>query len=338
MDNRLVQTAVLGGPTSDSPLYLPPELPAAKAFRRRYRNRRFYCGRLLGGCGWELTDKLYGDRVCHFAHLPGGPVCGRIRSGEDSADHLFMHRALAGLLRKFGAKQRFTGTIRDGECTDLLVSGSGDVWAVRIQLADLPLDRFMSVDDELRKTFGRLDWMVGPEADRTARRLVDREGYVVRIRCGEDQGERTVRLGMQERGEGGIEWYRLADCRVGDNGVVRPPILGPAPARPIGADRARVLEVAVALRKARRAENVTRAIELIAQHADVIALVEQPGFERERRVLTEINAWAFTRHREINNAAGRSASMLSKKARRRLRAKLKKLKGSAGHRQSGGRD
>ncbi|WP_189094607.1 hypothetical protein [Nocardia jinanensis] len=239
-----------------------------------------------------------------------------------------MHRALTGALREHGAKQRFEGTFSDGECTDLLVSNVGDAWTVRIQLVDLPFDQFSALDDELRGALGRFDWMVGPEADRTARILVNRDGYVVRIRCGEEEGERVVRLGIQERAAEDIEWYRLADCRIEDNGVVRPPTPAPAPTEPIGVDHARVLAIVVALRKACRSDDAELAIELITQHADVIALVEQPGLERERRVLTEINAWAFAHHRAINSVADGPAYVLSKKARRKLQAELNRLRES----------
>ncbi|MCQ8772084.1 hypothetical protein [Streptomyces telluris] len=46
------------------------------AFRRRHENDSFWCGPLLGGCGAQLTTKLYTDRVCHFAHHPDPDGCG----------------------------------------------------------------------------------------------------------------------------------------------------------------------------------------------------------------------------------------------------------------------
>ncbi|WP_329449326.1 hypothetical protein OG906_42875 (plasmid) [Streptomyces sp. NBC_01426] len=68
-DNRQIQTAVLGGADSEEPLMLPLEAIELDAFRRHYDQDTFWCGLLLGGCGGQLTTKLYTDRVCHFAHV-----------------------------------------------------------------------------------------------------------------------------------------------------------------------------------------------------------------------------------------------------------------------------
>lgn len=99
LDTRRVQTAVLGSPDSDRPLSLPIDRKEAEAYLSRFRGQQFYCGVLLGGCGWRLMDKLYGDRACHFAHFPDpkgiAPQCERRYIGADSADHLFIHRGLS---------------------------------------------------------------------------------------------------------------------------------------------------------------------------------------------------------------------------------------------------
>lgn len=70
-DRRHIQTAVLGSSASEEPLMLPLEAIELDAFRRRHENDTFWCGLLLGGCGIQLTTRLYTDRVCHFAHHPG---------------------------------------------------------------------------------------------------------------------------------------------------------------------------------------------------------------------------------------------------------------------------
>lgn len=31
----------------------------------------YWCGYELGGCGGKLMDRLYHDRICHFAHVVG---------------------------------------------------------------------------------------------------------------------------------------------------------------------------------------------------------------------------------------------------------------------------
>ncbi|SEN11112.1 hypothetical protein SAMN05660976_06816 [Nonomuraea pusilla] len=112
-DTRRVQTAVLGRPDSDHPISLPTDRREAVLYLSRYKNKRFFCGVLLGGCGWELMHKLYGDRVCHFAHHPDtkglAPVCERRHFGADSADHLYIHRGLSSQLGGPARSQRFHG-------------------------------------------------------------------------------------------------------------------------------------------------------------------------------------------------------------------------------------
>ncbi|MFI2506714.1 competence protein CoiA family protein [Streptomyces sp. NPDC018972] len=70
-------------------------------FMRGRSRDDFYCGILLGGCGKKLTAKRYLHKKCHFAHRP--PVhCRRTRTGEDSADHLYIGQALQHWLRSQG--------------------------------------------------------------------------------------------------------------------------------------------------------------------------------------------------------------------------------------------
>ncbi|WP_406430571.1 hypothetical protein OHB00_01995 [Streptomyces sp. NBC_00631] len=46
---------------------LPLEAIELDAFRRRHEHDTFSCGLLLGGCGLQLTTKLYTDRVCSLS-------------------------------------------------------------------------------------------------------------------------------------------------------------------------------------------------------------------------------------------------------------------------------
>ncbi|MFF4353789.1 hypothetical protein [Streptomyces sp. NPDC001530] len=55
------QTAVLGNVESEEPLMLPMEAIELDVFRRRHEPDTFWCGLLLGGCGNQLTTKLYTD-------------------------------------------------------------------------------------------------------------------------------------------------------------------------------------------------------------------------------------------------------------------------------------
>lgn len=102
-DNRQIQTAVLGGADSEEPLMLPLEAIELDAFCRRHDQDSFWCGLLLGGCGGQLTTKLYTDRVCHFAHHPGADGhCGHRGRGVASADHLYVKAAASAWLRAAG--------------------------------------------------------------------------------------------------------------------------------------------------------------------------------------------------------------------------------------------
>ncbi len=97
MDKRRVQTAVIGHADSEIPVVLPMEAMELDFFRVRHDGHTFWCGVWLGGCGQQLTNKLYTDRACHFAHLPDPEhlsTCARKASGISSADHLFIKRGL----------------------------------------------------------------------------------------------------------------------------------------------------------------------------------------------------------------------------------------------------
>jgi hypothetical protein len=222
-DTRRVQTAVLGNPDSDHPLSLPTDRNEAEWYLSRYKGQKFYCGVLIGGCGWRLMDKLYGDRVCHFAHFPDNkgmaPECERRYHGPDSADHLFIHRGLTSGMR---VRPRFEGRMEDGRCTDLLVRHSQTRSAIKVQFVNLSSDEWEQQDEELRAQFGRVDWLLGSEATGTARYLVNRDGYALRVRCEPDKsGARVVKVGT-ETSDGDLEWSNLDDCEITVKGVVTP--------------------------------------------------------------------------------------------------------------------
>lgn len=70
-DRRQIQSAVLGGADSEEPLMLPLEAIELDAFRRRHEHDTFWCGLLLGGCGLQLTTKLYTECVTSPITPPG---------------------------------------------------------------------------------------------------------------------------------------------------------------------------------------------------------------------------------------------------------------------------
>ncbi|MFJ2061374.1 hypothetical protein ACIOMM_36525 [Streptomyces sp. NPDC087908] len=99
MDKRRVQSAdsVIGHADSEIPVVLPMEAMELDFFRARHDGHTFWCEVWLGGCGQRLTNKLYTDRACHFAHLPDPEhisTCARKASGISSADHLFIKSGL----------------------------------------------------------------------------------------------------------------------------------------------------------------------------------------------------------------------------------------------------
>ncbi|WP_344054958.1 hypothetical protein [Planotetraspora silvatica] len=218
-----MQTAVLGSPDSDRPLSLPTERKEAEAYLSRYRGRKFYCGVLIGGCGWRLMDKLYGDRVCHFAHFPDtkgtAPECERRYLGADSADHLFIHRGLSSGLTE---RPRFEGRLEAGRCMDLLVRRRQTKSAIKVQFVNLSPDEWEQQDDVLRAQFEHVDWMLGPTATRTSKYLLERDGYALRVRCEEGKGAaRVVKVGT-ETSDGDLQWSSLDDCEITAKGVVTP--------------------------------------------------------------------------------------------------------------------
>ncbi|MFH9009600.1 hypothetical protein ACH4E5_41025 [Streptomyces afghaniensis] len=77
-DKRQIQTAVLGGADSEDPLMLPLEAIELDALRRHHAHDTFWCGLLLGGCGLQLTTKLYTDRVCSLSSTAVEPKRTRI--------------------------------------------------------------------------------------------------------------------------------------------------------------------------------------------------------------------------------------------------------------------
>ncbi|MFF4138524.1 hypothetical protein ACFY1B_45430 [Streptomyces mirabilis] len=189
-DRRQIQTAVLGGADSEEPLILPLEAIEPDAFRRRHELDTFWCGLLLGGCGLQLTTKLYTDRVCHFAHHPGldghPHLCGRRARGVNSADHLYVKSAAAAWLHGRGEQARFDFAQPDG-------APIGSVVDIQLRRGGLRV---------------HLDQTVMPEWDADSepvlgmsvpvdRDMLIRRWYVHRIRLDSESTVRRVRIGTE---------------------------------------------------------------------------------------------------------------------------------------------
>ncbi|MER5570496.1 hypothetical protein ABT083_30555 [Streptomyces goshikiensis] len=215
-DNRQIQTAVLGGAESEKPLMLPLEAIELDAFRRRHDQHTFWCGLLLGGCGLQLTTKLYTDRVCHFAHYPGPDghphLCGRSVRGVASADHLYVKAAADAWLRARGTQAGFDFVQPDG-----VPIGS----VVDIQLPHRKLR--VHLDQEVAP-----DWdaehepVLGVSVPVDSDTLIDR-WYVHRIRLESEGTARRVRIGTEAFARP-TEWFALDECEITDRGLSTPAV------------------------------------------------------------------------------------------------------------------
>ncbi|MFJ5927632.1 hypothetical protein ACIQF6_34055 [Kitasatospora sp. NPDC092948] len=213
-DKRRIQTAVLGGADSEEPLILPLEAIELDAFRREHTEDTFWCGLLLGGCGTQLTTKLYTDRVCHFAHLPdptGLHVCERRARDVSSADHLYVKSAaIAWLL-----DQDHPGAVHLREPLGSVVDIA---WEHGTRGLRLHLDGAVAPvwDDDLIEPV--LGATVPVDVDTLVRRR-----YVHRVRLDSAGTSRRVRIGTQAPARD-TEWFGLDECHMSPDGFRTPAV------------------------------------------------------------------------------------------------------------------
>ncbi|CAL9676299.1 zinc finger domain-containing protein [Streptomyces sp. enrichment culture] len=215
-DRRRIQTAVLGGPDSDEPLMLPMEAIELDAFRRHYEGHTFWCGTLLGGCGGQLTTKLYTDKVCHFAHYadPDGlpHACGRHARGVNSADHLYVKSAAAAWLDASGEDAHFDYARPEGAPLGSVVDVHWSRGALRVHLDHaVPPVWDTGLEPVLAQT-------VPVERD-----ILIRRWYVHRIRLDSDGTARRVRIGTEAFARD-TEWFTLDDCYMTERGLTTPAV------------------------------------------------------------------------------------------------------------------
>ncbi|MFB6772789.1 hypothetical protein [Streptomyces sp. NPDC056337] len=215
-DRRQIQTAVLGGAGSEEPLILPLEAIELDAFRRRHEHDTFWCGLLLGGCGLQLTTKLYTDRVCHFAHHPGPDghphLCGRRARGVNSADHLYVKSAAAAWLDASGEDAHFDYARPDGAPLGSVVDVRWSRGALRVHLNHAVAPAWdTDVEPVLAQT-------VPVDRDTLIRRW-----YVHRIRLDSHGTARRVRIGT-EAFTRDTEWFTLDDCQMTERGLTTPAV------------------------------------------------------------------------------------------------------------------
>ncbi|MFF3558262.1 hypothetical protein ACFYXL_33165 [Streptomyces tsukubensis] len=269
-DRRQIQTAVLGGADSQEPLLLPLEAIELDAFRHRHGDDTFWCGIWLGGCGRQLTTKLYTDRVCHFAHhADAGPrraPCARRARDVTSADHLYVKAATEQLL----AAQELPGR---AVCSEPGTAPAGSL--VQLHLGNdqaLTIHMNTAVTPDWTQDPGRTVIADGVPVDR---RTLQRLPYVHRVRCESDGTSRRVLIGTQTAR--GTQWYRIDQCSLGPAGLItpaltdlpdrpiaRPPAVTTPPAPPTavsGETRALLLRLA----SARRSQDILSTQKLIKE-------------------------------------------------------------------------
>jgi hypothetical protein len=166
---------------------LPMEAIELDAFRRHYEGHTFWCGTLLGGCGGQLTTKLYTDKVCHFAHHAGPDglphACGRHARGVNSADHLYVKSAAAAWLDASGEDAHFDYARPDGAPLGSVVDIRWSRGALRVHLDHVVLPAW---DTGLEPVLAQT---VPVDRDTLIRR------YVHRVRLDSDGTVRRVRIG-----------------------------------------------------------------------------------------------------------------------------------------------
>ena len=261
-DRRRIQTAVLGGADSDEPLMLPMEAIELDAFRRVHEDDTFWCGTLLGGCGGQLTTKLYTDRACHFAHHPdpdGLPhVCGRRSRGVDSADHLYVRSAAAAWLAGRGEQATFEYTHTEGAPIGSIVDVRWRHGTLRVHLDQAVTPVW---DDGVEPVLG-----LGVPVDRDT---LIRRWYVHRIRLNSVGTTRHVQIGTEAFARP-IEWFALDECEMTERGLStpavekivqartapRPSLWSPGKARKVPEPEARAQALLRRLVYARRIESV----------------------------------------------------------------------------------
>ncbi|MFE7043580.1 hypothetical protein ACFU9X_30345 [Streptomyces atratus] len=219
-DRRLVQTAVIGSAASGMGIVLPQEADELRGLRRRHPTYTYWCGTQLGGCGNKLSDRLYVDKVCHFAHAPNAS-CHRKANGANSADHLFIKQDLALWARRSGVDAR--AVLRDlgsgpGDAVDFRVRDSRQ--RVRFQFRRLTHPEWRSAREELERDAASLDWVFGPGSahPETMEEMYETFGYVLRFRF-ETQGvARRIRIRAEEARRS-TDWVPLDACAMTPEGL-----------------------------------------------------------------------------------------------------------------------
>ncbi|MET9611722.1 hypothetical protein [Kitasatospora indigofera] len=242
-DHRLVQTGVIGHASSEIPIILPMEAHELQRWRKLHPTYSYWCGTKLGGCGRQLADRLYHDKVCHFAHHPnhdGSPfVCHRTANGEDSADHLFIKQGVERWLRR--SQLSGTATLRNlgtgpGDAVDIHIPKTRQRF--RFQLSGLDYRAWRRADNELSDDADGIDWIFSQDGPIT-REMLGRFGYTLRVRCETEGAVRRIYVGAERPHQAAIDWTPFEDCTLTPRGLITKEPEAPTPAGAIARTRPR---------------------------------------------------------------------------------------------------
>ncbi|WP_329212653.1 competence protein CoiA family protein [Streptomyces sp. NBC_00683] len=215
-----MQTAVIGGRNSGTAIILPADADELEFWRRRHPRNTYWCGSQLGGCGSELSDRLYRDKVCHFAHRPN-TSCHRTATGASSADHLFIKEDLAG----WAGRQKLKGraSLRNlgtgpGDAVDFRVSGGRQ--HLRFQFSRLSHQEWTGTCSQLAREAASLDWIFGPGSahHETMEAMYDQYGFLLRFRFETLGAARCIRIRAEEP-RSSTDWVRLDACAMTPEGL-----------------------------------------------------------------------------------------------------------------------
>ncbi|MFJ6022589.1 hypothetical protein ACIQFP_24845 [Nocardiopsis alba] len=219
LDHRLVQTAVLGHRRSSDPAYLPMERREALEFRRRHPYSTFWCGLLLGGCGGQLSPKVYRAKVSHFAHHASSNDCTRRHGGIESADHLYASKQVNSWLGGLGQSPRepeFTGDFASGgTCQRVTLPATNEHPTIFFEFST-------DITEELDRLFTHMrgrspSWLVRENLDFT-QRLLRENGFVLRFRMRTRNLERVLEVGTTGF-SGSTHWEAIEDCTFTTHGI-----------------------------------------------------------------------------------------------------------------------
>ncbi|GGU99283.1 hypothetical protein ACIG0C_30100 [Kitasatospora aureofaciens] len=308
-DKRRIQTAVLGSAESDEPLLLPLEAIELDAFRRQHAADTFWCGLLLGGCGTQLTTKLYTDRVCHFAHFPdptGLHVCERRARDVTSADHLYAKSAAAAWLKARRQRASISYGTPLGSTVDIL-------WGRQARGLRLHLDSEVPPvwDDEA------VEPVLGVSVPVDDETLVHR-WYVHRVGFDTVGTARRVRIGTQAFARE-TEWFGLDECSMTPDGFRTPAVERIIAARrthapqgvwrppaPQGQQTQSAHRVHPALRRLEAAMEFGSRVAVQSACRDLEAAGPDwgPATEEITTVLDQAQSWLVEHHREREEMFG----------------------------------